>query len=48
MNNTTQVRDVNSTQLNDDNLLIKSDGTYNYEIHSKLSQIIINIASNIF
>lgn len=45
MNNTTQVRDVNSTQLNDDNLLIRSDGTYNYEIHSKLSQIIINIAN---
>lgn len=45
MNNTTQIRDVNSTQLNDDNLLIRSDGTYNYEIHSKLSQIIINIAN---
>ena len=45
MNNTTQIRDVNSTQLNDDNLLIRSDGTYNYEIHSKLSQIIKNMAT---
>lgn len=45
MNNTTHTRDVNSIQLNDDNLLIRSDGTYNYEIHSKLSQIIINIAN---
>lgn len=35
-----------TTQVNRDNVLLRLDGVYNYEIHSKLTSIIHNIAVN--
>ena len=42
MNTTTYFSNI---MLDEDNMLIRNDGTYNQDIHSKLSRIISNIAN---